>query len=264
MRRLLLALTTAVGFCVSASPAVAANPIAITDPAGDGTGVADITRVTVEDTGTSFTFTLEVQNLVEPAFVGVFINSDRNRQTGATDLAGTEYILLANDTRYGFLRWTGVDFEEVPEDLEISFESGRLTFAIPKALMANTQKIDLVTVGGSEASATEDVVPNTGVFTYLPAITRLVIPAAVSVTRAGAVLDARAVQVEMTPAPGQTLSAPATLRCTLSLGGRTIRALAGGCRWRIPRAWRGRRLTLRITATGGRESRTQTVTVRVR
>jgi hypothetical protein len=263
MRRLLLVLTAAaVG--ISAPPALAANPIAIADPAGDGTGIADITRVTVEDTGTSFTFTLEVQNLVEATFVAVFVNADRNRQTGAAELAGTEFVLLANDTRYGFLRWTGADFEEVPDDLQISFENGRLTFAIPKALMANTQKIDLFAVGGSDGSETEDVAPNTGVFTYLPAISRLVIPASVSVIRAGAVLNARAVQAQMTPAPGQTLNAPATLRCTLSFGGRSVRALAGGCRWRVPRAWRGRRLTLRITATVGTESRTQTVTVRVR
>jgi hypothetical protein len=264
MRRLLTAIITVLAFCATASPALAANPIAITDPAGDGAGLADVTRVTVEDMGTGFAFTVEVTNLVETTFVAVFINSDRNAQTGATQIGGADYILIANNTQYGFLRWAGTDFVAVPDDITIAFENGRLTFTILKSLLANTQKIDLVVVGGSDASESEDAAPNSGVFTYLPAITRLLIPGTVSAVRAGAVLNARTVQAQMTPVPGQTVSAQGTLRCTLSYRGRAIRALAGGCRWRIPRAWRGRRLTLRITATVGTETRTQTVSVRVR
>jgi hypothetical protein len=264
MRRLLIAFITVLAFCATASPAVAANPIAITDPAGDGAGLADVTRVTVEDMGTGFAFTVEVANLIETTFVATFINADRNAQTGATPIGGADYILVANNTQYGFLRWNGTQFEAVPDDLTIAFENGQLTFTIPKSLMANTQKIDLVVVGGSDASESEDAAPNAGVFTYLPAITRLLIPGTVSAVRAGAVLNARTVQAQMTPVPGQTVNAPGTLRCTLSYRGRAIRALAGGCRWRIKKAWRGRRLTLRITATVGTETRTQTITVRVR
>jgi hypothetical protein len=264
MRRLLTAIITALAFCALASPALSANPVAITDPAGDAAGLADVTRVTVEDMGTGFTFTVEVANLVETTFVAVFINADRNAQTGATAIGGADYILISNNMQYGFLRWNGTDFAPVPDDITIAFENGQLTFTILKSLLANTQKIDLVVVGGSQASETEDAAPNTGVFTYLPAITRLLIPGSVSAVRAGAVLNARTVQAQMTPVPGQTVNAPGTLRCTLTYRGRAIRALAGGCRWRIPKAWRGRRLALRITATVGTETRTQTVTVRVR
>jgi hypothetical protein len=265
MRRLLIAIVTVLAFCATASPALAANPIAFTDPAGDGAGLADVTRVTVEDMGTGFAFTVEVTNLVETTFVAVFINADRNAQTGATQIGGADYILISNNMQYAFLRWNGADFDPVADDITIAFQNGQLTFTILKSLMANTQKIDLVVVGGSDASESEDAAPNTGVFTYLPAITRLLVPGSVSAVRAGAVLNARTVQAQMTPVPGQTVNAQGrTLRCTLSYRGRAIIALAGGCRWRIPRAWRGRRLTLRITATVGTESRTQTVTVRVR
>jgi hypothetical protein len=264
MRRLLTATITVLVFCAVASPAMATNPIAITDPAGDAAGLADVTRVTVEDKGAGFDFTVEVANLVETTFVAAFINADRNAQTGAVQIGGTDYILIANNSQYAFLRWNGTDFDPVPDDLTIAFENGRLTFTIPKALMANTQRIDLVVVGGADTAENEDAAPNTGVFTYLPAITRLLIPGSVTAVRAGAVLNARTVQAQMTPVPGQTVNAQGTLRCTLTFRGRTIRALAGGCRYRIPRAWRGRRLTLRITATVGTETRTQTVTVRVR
>jgi hypothetical protein len=264
MRRLLITISTALAFCALATPALATNPIAITDPAGDAAGIADVTRVTVEDMGTGFAFNIDVANLVETTFVAVFINADRNTQTGATQIGGTDYVLISNDTQYAFLRWNGTEFEPMPGDVTIAFNNGQLTFTILKSVIGNSQKIDLVVVGGADTAENEDAAPNTGVFTYLPTITRLLIPGSVSAVRAGAVLNARTVQAQMTPVPGQTVNARGALRCTLSYRGRAIRALPGGCRWRIPRAWRGRRLTLRLTATVGTESRTQTVTVRVR
>jgi hypothetical protein len=264
MRRLLILITSAFAFCALASPALATNPIAITDPAGDAAGIADVTRVTVEDRGAGFDFAIEVANLVETTFVAAFINADRNAQTGALQIGGTDYILIANNSQYGFLRWNGSDFDAVPDDLTIAFENGRLTFSIPKALMANTQKIDVVVVGGADTSDAEDAAPNSGVFTYLPTINRLVVPPSVLVVRAGGILNARTIQAEMTPAPNQTVRVQPTMRCTLTFRGRVIKPLAGGCRWRIPRAMRGKRLTLRVVAAVGSESRTQTMTVRVR
>lgn len=264
MRRLLITLSTALAFFALATPALATNPIAITDPAGDAAGIADVTRVTVEDMGTGFAFSIDVANLVETTFVAALINSDRNAQTGSVQLGGTDFIFAASNMQYEIGRWNGLIFESLPDEIAVSFVNGRLAFTIPKSLIGNPQKIDVLVVGAALTSESQDNAPDTGVFTYLPAITRLLIPGSVSSVRGGAVLNARTVQAQMTPVPGQTVNARGALRCTLSYRGRAIRALPGGCRWRIPRAWRGRRLTLRLTATVGTETRTQTVTVRVR
>jgi hypothetical protein len=265
MRRLLIALTTAVAVCVLASPAVAANPITITDPSGDAGNVPDVVRVTIEDAGTAFSFRIQLatmQDLLPDALILVLVDSDRNRQTGGLDL-GVDYAVVADKDGAGLLRWNGTAFEPLAESISPTLNQGEFGFAIPKATLSS-QRIDVVVVSTTDSSENIDGAPDASVFTYMPAITRLAIPASVLNVRAGQVLSARPVQAQMTPAPGQTVTAQGALRCVLSYRGRTIRALAGGCRWRIPRAWRGRRLTLRITATVGTETRTQTVTVRVR
>jgi hypothetical protein len=264
MRRLLILIITTLALCATTSPALGANPIAITDPAGDAAGLADVTRVTVEDVGAGFAFTVEVANLVETTFVAALINSDRNAQTGSVQLRGTDFIFAASNMQYEIGRWNGLVFESLPDEIAVSFVNGRLAFTIPKSLIGNPQKIDVLVVGAALTSESQDNAPDTGVFTYLPAITRLLIPGSVSAVRAGAVLNARAVQAQMTPVPGQTVNVQGTLRCTLTYRGRAIKAMAGGCRWRIPARLKGKRLTLRIVGTVGSETRTQTVTVRVR
>lgn len=266
MRRLLTAIFTVLAFCAIAAPAQAAFPIRIADPTGDATNVPDVSGVTIEDNGTAFVFTVELatmQDLRPDALILVLINSDRNAQTGGLD-AGIDFAVAAEFAGAGLLRWNGTDFEPAGVGISPTLDQGRLGFTIPKATMNNSQKIDVVVVATTNSSDNVDGAPDQSAFTYLPSITRLVIPASVTSVRRGAVLSARTVQAEMTPIPGQTVNVQPTLRCTLTFRGRAIRALAGGCRWRIKKAWRGRRLTLRITATVGTETRTQTVTVRVR
>jgi hypothetical protein len=265
MRRLLIALITAVAACVLASPAVAANPIRITDPSGDAAGIPDVVGVTIEDAGTGFEFTVELgtmQDLLPDALVLVLLDSDRNAQTGGLD-AGIDFAVFADKDGAGLLRWNGTSFEPVDLGISPSLSQGRLGFTLPKTTLGS-QKIDVVVLSTTETSENVDGAPNESAFTYLPSITRLLIPASVLNVRAGAVLNARTVQANMMPVPGQNVAMRPTLRCTLTYRGRVIKALAGGCRWRIQGALRGRRLSLRITATVGSESRTQTVMVRVR
>jgi hypothetical protein len=205
-----------------------------------------------------------MQNLLPDGVVLAFIDSDRNPQTGGLD-AGVDFVAVLQLNGPGLVRWTGTTFEPTADDISptLSLE-GRLTFTIAKTAMNNTQKIDVVVIATTDSSENSDGAPDQSPFTYLPPINQLLIPATVSSVRAGGVLSARAVRAQMTPTAGQTVMVQPTLRCTLTYRGRTIKAMAGGCRWRIPRSWRGRRLTLRILATVGTESQTQTVTVRVR
>jgi hypothetical protein len=265
MRRLLIALITALAACALASPAIAVNPITITDPSGDATSIPDVVRVTIEDAGAGFGFTVELatmQDLLPDGLILVLLDSDRNGQTGGLD-AGIDFVVLADKDGAGLLRWNGSDFAPVTESISPSLNQGRFGFTLAKATLGS-QKIDVVVIATTRSSDNVDGAPNESAFTYLPAITRLVIPASLLNVRAGAVLNARTVQANMMPVPGQNVALRPTLRCTLTYRGRAIRALAGGCRWRIGAALRGKRLSLRITATVGSESRTQTVTVRVR
>jgi len=265
MRRLLIALIAALASCVLASPAVGANPITITDPTGDATSVPDVVRVTIEDAGTGFAFSVELatmQDLLPDALVLVLLDSDRNAQTGGLD-AGIDFAVLADKDGAGLLRWNGTTFEPVAQSISPSLNQGRFGFTLPKATLGS-QKIDVIVIATTQSSDNVDGAPNESAFTYLPAITRLLIPGSVLNVRAGAVLNARTVQANMMPVPGQNVAMRPTLKCTLMHRGRVIKALAGGCRWRIQTALRGKRLSLRITATVGSESRTQTVTVRVR
>ena len=175
-------------------------------------------------------------------------------------IGGTDYILIANNSQYGFLRWNGSDFDAVPDDLTIAFENGQLAFTIPKALMANTQKIDVVIVGGADTSDAEDAAPNTGVFTYLPTINRLVIPPSVLVVRAGGILNAHDPGRDDAGAQpdGEGSADPA-------VHAHVPRTRDQAARGRLPLADPAgdarKRLTLRVVATVGTESRTQTMTV---
>jgi hypothetical protein len=267
MRRYLIALITAVAACVLASPAVAANPIRITDPSGDAAGVPDVLGVTIEDAGTGFRFTIELgamPDLAPDGVIGLFIDADRNAQTGATDVGGSEFLILADSEQLAIGRWDGTDFADFQnQPPNASLQNGRLAFTFAKSDLGST-KFNVVTLTASGSSENLDRAPDNAAFTYLPAITRLLIPAALTSVRVGSVLNARGVQAQMTPTPGQNVALRPTLRCTLTYRGRAIKALPGGCRWRIPAALRGKRLSLRITATVGSESRTQTVNVRVR
>jgi hypothetical protein len=265
MRRLLIALITVLAACTLASPAVAANPIRITDPSGDAGNVPDVVGVTIEDMGTGFAFTVELatmQDLLPDALVLILLDSDRNGQTGGLD-AGIDFGVVADKDGAGLLRWNGATFEPVNQSISPTLDQGRFGFTLPKATLGS-QKIDVVVITTTESSENVDGAPNEDAFTYLPAINRLLIPASVLNVRAGAVLNARTVQANMMPVPGQNIAMRPTLRCTLTYRGRVIKALAGGCRWRIQSSLRGRQLSLRITATVGTESRTQTVRVRVR
>lgn len=266
MRRLLIAIVTVLAFCAMAPPALAAFPIRIADPTGDAVNIPDVSGVTIEDNSAAFVFTVELatmQDLRPDGLILVLIDSDRNAQTGGLD-AGIDFAVTAEFDGAGLLRWNGTAFEPAGATISPTLDQGRFGFTIPKATLNNSQKIDVVVLATTNSSENVDGAPDQSAFTYLPAISRLVIPTSVTSIRRGGVLSARTVRAEMVPIPGQTITVQATLRCTLTFRGRAIKALAGGCRWRIPRAWRGRRLTLRITATVGTETRTQTVAVRVR
>ena len=56
---------------------------------------------------------------------------------------------------------------------------------------------------------------------------------------------------------------PETMQCMLKIAGKTVKLLAGGCKWRIPTAAKGKRGTLKLTATYQGVSVTQTYPIRV-
>jgi hypothetical protein len=132
---------------VVALAAGAGAPAAFGDPAGDGSGAADITAVTVSDDPVSgivqFTLTANGETTIDAVLnpeVNVFVDTDRNPATGMP--TGKEYdgSLPGGDYRLSYERepegaaigdfeaWTGTKWEVVPESATMSFGRNGDTF----------------------------------------------------------------------------------------------------------------------------------------
>jgi hypothetical protein len=95
--------------------------------------------------------------------------------------------------------------------------------------------------------------PEYGLHTYTlaekPTVQSVIVPATALLAQAGRPLSARGVQVRLT---NDEIVKPDTVTCTLKLAGKTLPALGGGCKWKIPAAVAGKRgtPTLELTYQG--------------
>jgi hypothetical protein len=250
---LVSALLASLSLVSSASPT--AHAADFTDPFGDGRGAPDIVGVSVTNAGGEVTVLVVFLGLVAPPAdvqVTLVLDTDRNRETGSN---GFDYVFqydaLGNTGVVG--RWDGTRFAIVDAPTAaVNWTGLTVEFKINRGDLGGTGAFDFWVRSHQNPPDSEliDDAPNDGTWTYeltTAQATRAVFPATLK-PRAGKVLDARAVRVQLSDG---TRVAPERLTCRLTRGRTALRPLVGGCRWRIPARLRGKPIVLTVVAAYG-------------
>jgi hypothetical protein len=230
------------------------------DRTGDSADAADIATVTVshDDAGLltfAFTYANRAPGLTGDDLLGLFLDTDRNPQTGDADL-GADYLIVfsAPQQAGGLFRWQNTQFGETPQTTFRATPDG-LQFQVNRSELGNTAAFDFGAATVRESNDSADGFPDNSLATY-----QLVRPQIRSVApryspanpRAGRRFSVPGATVRLTS--GQNV-APSAITCTARLAGRALRAV-GRCAWRIPANARGKRLVVRVTVTYQGQRRT--------
>jgi len=172
--------------------AAAAGAATFVDPTGDSGTAPDITSAQItNDARGRITFRLTLPNrttALQPTdVVFVFMDTDRNRSTGAAE--GDDHALEVTPERITVLRWDGTQYAPVTAAASTaSFSAGVLRFVVRRENLGNTSAFDALLFGGDVDGRTVravDVAPDTGRWTYT--LTRFcVVPRVVGKTLAAA------------------------------------------------------------------------------
>jgi hypothetical protein len=281
MKRLL----TVLAALMLAVTALAANasgappPAEYQDPAGDSGPGPDITKVTVSaDDAGMLSFRVETPNrptIGSEYSVIVYLDTDSNPATG---LRGTDYALGMVGGFTALLLWNGTEPEPVrPSTATGSYSNGVATLSVNAIELGGASSFGFwVGVHDDvDDDSNWDAAPGSGTVAYslvapaapaqpvaptTAAIERVVVPFTILRPRAGRVMSARGIQVGLDTGE---LVRPESMRCTLKLARKLVRPLTGGCKWRLPAGAKGKRGTLRFTATYQGVSVTQAYPIRV-
>lgn len=174
-------------FSAPATPAAAtANSTTYQDSQGENPAAPDITTVTVSNTDAGLVqFRVAIPNraqLTQDMLVLLFVDSDKNPQTGDPESLGADYVIQVFGGEAAMFRWDGSDFTRRAGDppatsLIFAYQNG-LTLTISAAELGNTKgfgfaliaisgvTIDTVTGDVDFTNAVADVAPATGAGLY--------------------------------------------------------------------------------------------------
>jgi len=260
-RRALVVLALMLCTAVVAPAGSAKDPVTFADATGDAQGIPDLASISIEDNGAGglvVTIVLATMPDLQPdGLVYLFVDTDVNAATG-NDL-GAEVMVILDATGIGMLRWDGTQMAPVAPPADAQLTGMGVQFTLARTDVGERFRLAVVSTTQSPTSGI-DIMPNDGEGLYPATIVRLENPATTISVRRGAVLDVRSRKVVLSS--GATVQAQ--MRCTLRNRGKVVKALAGGCRWRIARTLGGRRLTLTVVFTYGGQTKTQAFVVNVR
>lgn len=258
---LVLAAVLAVGAGSAVEPAAAeaTTPLVLVDPAGDSKSALDVTRVTLTPGPGTVAFDLTFTGTFASAdSVLILLDTDRNGQTGRD---GFEYGVFASDTGLSLGKWDGTSwaaFDHQP--LQATLTATDLAFTITLADLGGVTAFEFA--AGALRGDDVDVVPDHGLAVYgaepeaapaTPTVKSILLPGVVLFPKAGKVL--RVPRLELTLSDGSIVRATSQ-SCELAFKGKKLPALAGGCAWKIPKAYKKKRLVLRLTLSYGDETKT--------
>jgi hypothetical protein len=240
----------------TASASAARQEASFSDSVGDGNGAPDIVSVSVDNDarGNVTVLVFFLGAVAPPADVQVtlVLDTDQNTSTGSN---GFDYAFQydARDNTHAVGRWDGTRFAIVDAPTStVQWTALTVAFAINQTDLGGTSGFDFWIRAQQEPPNSDkiDDAPNDGTWSYTFATVRparVFFPATLA-ARAGKVFDARAVRLQMTDG---TRVAAERLTCRLSAAGAPLKALAGGCRWRIPGRLRGKPVVLTVVAAYG-------------
>jgi hypothetical protein len=272
-----LLLALALGFAQlagAAGPPISAGPpVTFTDPSGDSGTAPDVATVVVSnDAGGRFDFQINVPgqpDLPSDAILYLVLNTDNNTATGAPNTLGGDYyfVVSGEDRTYGFFRWNGSDWADVPSGTEsVSWASGA-HIAFDRSQLGDPDELTFYvkTLQGSGASedGRVDYAPDSSTWTYVIPLQIPSPPASPTVTtkqvlisgsgtaRAGRPLTIR-VLLRLVVDGQVYIVGPDKLTCVAKVAGRQIKTtvkpsqLAWTCGLTVPKASRGKALTISL------------------
>jgi hypothetical protein len=248
------------------------------DPAGDSGAAPDITEVQVGTDVVAGHVVMWVtsENRTEYGaddYGYVYLDTDLNHETGATNRAGAEFAIEFDDTGADLWSWNGTDWQRVPAPTLRGWflESAKgYRIQIHPSDLGGPRAFNfyVVTLAGDAGDVAPDLEED--VWTYSLETGRLQLTkedAGASKARAGQLFT-----VIVVAGREDTFELLGTGRITCSLrigktalrpvGSRFVEEIAG-CSWRLPRTARGKKLTAKITVSYGGASVSHAVTTTV-
>lgn len=260
----------------AAALAFAGGSASFADVAGDSGSGPDITNVQVsnDDSG-KVTFAVTFANRPSPAadlLLAVFVDSDRNVQTGSRDLNGADFLLVSDGGDAAVGTWNGSDWGPTTASAVASYAAGMLRVTVAAADLGKTSGFHFV-IGAFEGQDEEkvDLAPDRGIWSYTVATAPLRLTAGAVALQPARPVSGRALSASIAVRRSDTGGAltQGTVTCRLTLDGRPLAArgrLAGGratCSARLPRGAAGKVLRGTVTAKSGAASVTKTFSTRI-
>ncbi len=283
----------AVAIALVALPAIAMGGAARTatnsqsyqDSTGEDPAAPDITSVgiTNDDTGI-ITFQVNIANrpaLTQDMLLDIFLDTDKNASTGASQLFGADYLIELQPGAVGLFQWNGTDFvgASSQSSLTFSYGTGGATIRVNALDLSRTKGFNFVVDVASgivvDASGNPDFTnahddlapdPGHGTFAYqvLATLTLTVSAFTTSPTpaKAGKTFSAGLAVTESDTNAGVVQG---TITCTARIAGKAVRVKAkrivngvAVCVWSIPKTARGKTIrgSIALALQGAQTSRT--------
>lgn len=233
-----------------------AVPYVYADKAGDSTSAPDIQKVTLTDNGNGLVgVEIDLAAVIpdDGSMVVLGIDADRNAKTGDSD--GFEFAVVADATGAGLIRWDGGDWKPFNhQPASLSLVGGTLGFTLSMSdFGVDSFNFVVMSFHGDDM----DAAPEYGAFSYpdpaaKPAIAGIVVSAAALFPTAGKTFTVTAPQVKLTT--GDIVAAD-SVTLTLTYQGKALKPVRQWA-WVIPKAYKGKHLTLKVAVTYQGSTRT--------
>jgi cell division septation protein DedD len=250
------------------------------EPAGDAHGAPDITGVTVtSDTAGQIVFAISTADLPPEQGIATLVglDTDSNESTGAPETLGADYMLFVDEgeNAFGFLRWTGSDWDDAPS-ATVRVRSSRtgVLASVNRSELGGTQSLNfwVRTIRGEVASGQMDDAPDDGTWNYTltaggPDIREIVVttsPAPRPKAGKRFTVTPTAVRVPGLDPLAAAPPRPESYTCKAKLGSKALAGSGtGSCTFTLKKAARGKKLTVAVTVTYQGASKTATFVYRV-
>ena len=262
-----IALVALPAIALGSAAHMATNSQSYQDSTGEEPAAPDITSIgiTNDDTG-AITFQINIANrpaFTEDMLLDIFLDTDKNASTGASQLFGSDYLIELQPGSVGLFQWNGSDFvfASSQSSLTFSYGTGGATIRV-NALDLNRSKgfnfvVDATSGVTVDASGNADFTnahddrapdPGHGTFAY-QVIAKLTLTVGAFTTspkpaKAGKTFSAG---IAVTESDTNAAVDQGTITCAARIAGKAVpvkaKRLVNGvavCIWSIPKTTRGK------------------------